>query len=74
MMLPRTRVENFSIKKFCCPMASTKFFNAKKYNMKICNTNIFRFTVLDILCKRGFVKQSEVAQHILTVAAMDSKL
>ena len=33
-------------KKFHCLTALQNFFNTKKYNMNICYTNIFRFTVV----------------------------
>ena len=46
MMLPHTRVGNFGVKKiFVAQRHLRLFFNKKIYNMKICNTNIFRFTV-----------------------------
>ena len=41
MMLPRTRVGNFGVKKFSFPVCFYEFFfNTKIYNVKICNTNI----------------------------------
>ena len=46
MMLPRTHVGNFGVKKISLPDSFYKIFNTKKYNIKICNTNIFRFTVV----------------------------
>ena len=40
MMLPRTRVGNFGVKKFSFPVGFYEIFNTKIYNAKICNTNI----------------------------------
>ena len=43
-------VGNFGIKKFSLCQLQRKFFNTKIYNMIICSTNIFRFTVIHNAC------------------------
>ena len=59
MMLPRTRVGNFGVKNFLLPDGFYEKFLTRKFITKICNTNIFRFTVIKTAVPRTKTGQYE---------------